>query len=333
LAFIPSLIIFVWLYFKKQKSANWSKICDTQLLEHFLVQNGKTASRYPSLLLLLTWLVTTFALAGPSWEKVKSPIFTNQDALIIILDLSQSMNASDLKPSRIQRAKHKISDLLNQRQEGQTALLVYAGDTHIVSPLTPDNKTISSFISVLDSSLMPVSGSNLNAALEKAKQLFINSGISYGQILLLTDGIQENQKEKLMMTISDLKKSSYILSIMGIGTVDGAPIPSPQVNEQNSHGFIKDINGNIVLSKLNESMLKQLAQSNQGKYHRMTLTNTDLEYLVQKPTNNFKYQEKHNKDKNDSQTISQQQWLDKGSLFVFLVLPFALLLFRKGWAN
>ncbi len=321
-AFIPAIALFVWLFFKKHKSANWSKICDPELLDYFLVQNGKTASRYPIIILLVSWLISVFALAGPSWEKVKSPIYTNQDALVIILDLSLSMNASDIKPSRLERAKHKLDDILQNRQEGQTALMVYAGDAHIVSPLTPDNKTILSFIPVLDSSLMPVAGSNLNAALLSAEKLFKNSGIAHGKILLLSDGIEANKEIKVLETIQNLQQSGYLLSVMGVGTVDGAPIPDKQ-----NKGFIKDKKGNIVLSKLDESTLKKLAVTGHGRYQRMTLSNKDIDNLLINTENDFKQQDK---DSSDSK-ISQQQWHDQGSLFVLLLLPLALLLFRKGW--
>ncbi|MFK5986853.1 MAG: VWA domain-containing protein [Pseudomonadota bacterium] len=320
-ALIPVLALFIWLFYKKQKAANWSKICDAELLNYFLVQNGKSVSRYPIILLLISWLFSVFALAGPSWEKVKSPIYSNQDALVIILDLSLSMNASDIKPSRLERAKHKLTDLLNQRQEGQTALLVYAGDAHIVSPLTPDNKTILSFVPVLDASLMPIAGSNLNAALQVAQRLFKNSGINQGRILLLSDGIQPDQQAELTKTIKNLQQSGYFLSIIGIGTVDGAPIPDKQKN-----GFIKDQQGNIVLSKLDELQLKKLSSIGNGSYHRLTLANDDIKSLLKNSSDKFKQQ----LNESNSQ-VSQQQWHDQGALFVLFILPLALLLFRKGW--
>ncbi len=322
-ALIPAVLLFIWLFLKKQQSVNWSKICDQELLDYFLVQNGKAASRYPVILVLLAWLLSVFSLAGPSWEKTNAPIYSNQDALVIILDLSLSMNASDIQPSRIERAKHKLTDILQQRREGQTALLVYAGDAHIVSPLTPDNKTILSFIPVLNSSLMPIQGSNLNNALNKAEGLFKNAGIAKGEILLLSDGIKSGQQEQIQETIKKLKNAGYFLSVIGIGTQDGAPIP-----DQNS-GFIKDQQGNIVLSKLNNQQLQQLANTGGGSYHRMTISDQDIQAILTKRKNSF--QQNTGDDSAKIKKDSQQQWLDQGALFALLILPLALLLFRKGW--
>jgi len=324
-ALLPTILIFIWLFLKKQKAANWSKICDQELLNHFLVQNDKTRSRYPIILLLITWLISVFALAGPSWKKTNAPIYTNQDALVIILDLSSSMNANDIKPSRLERAKHKLSDLLRQRQEGQTALLVYAGDAHIVSPLTPDNNTILSFIPVLDSSLMPIPGSNLNKALTVAEQLFKNAGIFKGEILLLTDGIDTNTKNQTIKTIQKLKKSGYSLSIIGVGTKDGAPIP-----DQKQKGFIKDNKGNIVLSKLNSQPLKQIASTGGGKYHSITITDQDIQSILNKKQQSFK-QKNQDKSQQEEQDNKASQWKDQGALFVLFLLPLALLMFRRGW--
>ncbi|MFK5893764.1 MAG: VWA domain-containing protein [Pseudomonadota bacterium] len=323
-ALLPVILLFFRLFYNKQKTANWSKICDPELLDYFLVQNGKAASRYPVILLLLAWIIAVFSLAGPSWQKVNSPIYSNQDALVIILDLSQSMNAQDIKPSRLERAKHKLTDLLKQRREGQTALMVYAGDAHIVSPLTSDNKTILSFIPVLNSSLMPIAGSNLITALDKATLLFKNAGIIKGDILLLSDGINKDKEKQISTNIKQLKKSGYHLSIIGVGSEDGAPIP----DQQNS-GFIKDQKGNIVLSKLNNQQLEQLANIGGGSYHRLTISDQDIQSILTKRKENF---EKNTIDESSqSNENTQQQWLDQGALFVLLILPFALLLFRKGW--
>jgi len=320
-ALIPTFVIFIWLFIKKQKAANWSKICDQELLNYFLVENGKARSRFPVILLFISWLLTVFSLAGPSWEKINSPIYTNQDALVIILDLSLSMNAKDIKPSRLERAKHKISDLLRQRQEGQTALIVYAGDAHIVSPLTPDNNTILSFIPILDSSLMPIQGSNLSKVLTEAEKLFKNAGISQGEILLLTDGINVERKQQLDKIIKQINKAGYSLSVIGTGTEAGAPIP-----DQKNSGFIKDQKGNIVLSKLNTQSLKQLANIGGGNFHSITISDQDIQSILNKKQQHFKQ-----KNQEKLQENKASQWQDQGALFVLLILPLALLMFRKGW--
>ena len=163
---IPLLLIVIFFLQNRLSKSNWEKICDPKLLPHLLIEKEGKQKHIPIYLLAIGGLLAIFALAGPTWERLPQPAFRDQSALVIALDLSRSMDANDIKPSRLIRARYKIADILKQRQEGQTALIVYAGEAFPVTPLTDDIDTITAQLSVLDTTIMPAQGSHADLAIK-----------------------------------------------------------------------------------------------------------------------------------------------------------------------
>jgi Ca-activated chloride channel family protein len=257
-----------------------------------------------------------FALAGPTWERLPSPVFRNDAALVIALDLSLSMDASDITPSRLSRARYKVTDILKQRKDGQTALIVYAGDVFTVTPLTEDNETIASQISALTTEIMPSQGSDTLLAIEKATELLKQSGLQTGDILLVTDEIDFDRTTD---AIESLK--GYRLSILGIGTEDGAPIKDSQ------GGFVKDNSGNIVVAKLNSRELSQLASIGNGLYLKISSDDSDIKTLL----DHFNHAvESQSEEGDENNNLFLDQWSEKGPWLLLLALPLAAFSFRKG---
>jgi Ca-activated chloride channel family protein len=314
LSLLPACLLVFYFWRQKSSAANWHGAIDSQLLDHLIEGGSSRTARWPWLVLLACWLIAALALAGPSWKQLPQPIHQKQDALVIVLDLSRSMLAEDIQPSRLVRARHKVLDVLNNRNEGLTALIAYAGDAHIVSPLTDDNPTIANLAPALAPEMMPAAGSDPVAALMLAKQLLINAGMTSGRILLITDGITTAD----VRAIDDqLLAGGYQLSVLGIGSSDGAPIPSQQ-------GFLKDSQGNIVVPQLKRAPLEQLAELNSGRYTDVTLNDRDIQFLLASTLT----------DLNDNTVLSDRQfdqWHDRGPLLALLLLPLALLGFRRGW--
>jgi Ca-activated chloride channel family protein len=210
-------------------------------------------------------------------------------------------------------ARYKIADILKQRKDGQTALLVYAGDAFTVTPLTDDTETIDSQLSALNTDIMPSQGSNTVSSLEKAVELFKQAGLQKGSILLVTDGVDV---DKTLAAVKSLDK--YQLSILGVGTDDGAPVALPE------GGFLKDEQGNIVVPKLNSSELKKLAQAGNGVYQTITANNADIQAVLANVDRSVQQQGKQNDN------LVLDQWAEKGPWLLLLVLPLAALTFRKG---
>ncbi len=313
LALMPYLAILVLMLRNKLSQGDWSAVCDAALLPYLLQEKAANQSRWPLTAGAVAALLTIVALAGPTWERLPSPVFRNDSALVIALDLSRSMDAADIKPSRLVMARYKIADILKQRKDGQTALLVYAGDAFTVTPLTDDTETIDSQLSALNTDIMPSPGSNAALVLEKAAELFKQAGLQKGRILLVTDGVDE---DKTMTAVKSL--DNYPLSILGVGTEGGAPIALPD------GGFLKDEQGAIAVPKLNAAELTKLAQAGNGSYQTITANDADIKTLLATINNSLQQQGKENDN------LLLDQWSDKGSWLLLPVLPLAALTFRKG---
>ncbi|OQK15310.1 hypothetical protein AU255_17715 [Methyloprofundus sedimenti] len=313
LALLP-LLVFIFLSFKnKLQQGSWQAVCDTDLLPFILQEKPAKQSRMPLFASSLAALLTILALAGPTWERIPTPVFRNAAALVIVLDLSRSMEAGDIKPSRLARARYKISDLLNKRKDGQTALIVYAASAFTVTPLTDDTETINSQLSALTGDIMPAQGSNSLVALQLAIQLFKNAGLQKGQILLITDD------DKIEQAIDQAElPSAFQLSILGVGTQGGAPIKLAQ------GGFLKDASGNIVLAKLNSRALQKAAQNSGGIYQQITDTDADIERL----SHYFDQTAKHSAALNNDLLL--ENWLEAGVWLMLPVLLLSALSFRRG---
>jgi len=313
LAVIPAILITVLLLKNKLNQGNWANVCDAELLPFILQEKAVTHSRWTLSIGSIASLLVIFALAGPTWERLPSPVFRNDAALVIALDLSQSMNSTDIKPSRLSRARFKITDILKQRKDGQTALLVYAGDAFTVTPLTEDTETIISQLSALTTEIMPSQGSNTVLALQKAVELLKQSGLQSGEILLVTDEVNYDQSVEIVESLA-----AYHLSILGVGTTEGAPIKIAQ------GGFLKDAQGNIVLPKLNSHELAQLAQKANGRYITIQDDDSDIEKLLSQFDNPTEKQQSADND------LLIEQWNEKGPWLLLLALPLVALQFRKG---
>ncbi|MEE8059636.1 MAG: VWA domain-containing protein [Pseudomonadales bacterium] len=314
LAIIPAGCLAYYFWHQKSSAVNWHGAIDENLLGYLIEERQSRISRWPWFMLFIAWLLAAVALAGPSWKKLPQPIHQRHDALVIILDLSLSMLAEDVKPSRLVRARHKVLDILATRNEGVTALIAYSGDAHIVSPLTDDNPTVANLTPALAPGMMPVFGSDPVAALKLAQRLFKNTGINNGRILLVTDNITDDDVDDIDNSI---RRAGFELSILGVGTTDGAPIPARE-------GFLKDNNGNIIVPQLQRQPLEQLAKLNGGRYTDVSLNDDDIHFLLPTlPT-----------ELDDNIVLTDRefdQWHDRGPLLALILLPLTLLAFRRGW--
>ncbi len=314
LALLPGTLILLLLFRRRQAQNYWLEVCDAELLPYLLQTTPLRQRRSGLLVTALVGLATVLALAGPTWQRLPSPAFRNDSALVIALNLSASMDATDIKPSRIAKARYKIADLLNQRKDGQTALLVYGGTAFTVTPLTSDTATIASQLEALSTDIMPSPGSNADRAVHKAADLLRQAGVAQGHILLISDSLDTNSIDKVLA-----ERGAYHISVLAIGTQDGAPISQP------GGGFVKDDSGNIIVAKLDSANLQILAAKAQGVYQTVTTDDADVETLG-KTFNRINPQD----TKAQQDNLLLQQWDEAGPWLVLLILPWAALRFRKG---
>lgn len=308
-----SLLVVALLWRGQQRRGNWQQIISPELLPHLLEGKLQKQQKLPLIGLLVAWVITCLALAGPTWEKIPQPIHKTESALVVLLDLSPSMHAEDLKPSRLVRARLKLIDLLKERKEGLTALIAYGGEAHIITPLTDDTQTLISLLPALSPDIMPLQGSNTEMAVELGLQLLADAGLQRGELLLITDGVEQPAINSISNTLS----AAHRLSVLGVGTDAGAPIPIRQ------GGFAKQ-DGAIVVAKLESSNLKSLAQNNGGIFRQLSATDTDLSALTAQP------------DMLDKRTRELERqfdiWFERGPYLALLLLPFVAFAFRRGWA-
>ena len=311
LILIPVLLIQVVWYLKFRHTANPWRGRMRADLQAKLLQAPKEESNYiPWIVLSIILLI--FALAGPSWSQQSRPVFSKQDALVIVLDMSLSMLAEDIKPNRAQRSKLKLMDLLEQRKEGLTGLVVYAGDAYTVTPLTSDTATIRNLLPALEPALMPKLGSAAEAGIGQAQQLMRQAGIQKGRILLVTDGLDEAALKGIRKQLN----KDVQLSILAVGTAEGAPIP---LGDQS---FVKDNKGSVIISQLDMTPLHNLQEQTSARLSHMQLDNSDLDYLLAEVAINPALKEPE---------AQVPLWVEQGHWFLLPVLPLAALAFRRGW--
>ncbi|AMO57052.1 hypothetical protein GZ77_00995 [Endozoicomonas montiporae] len=313
LMLIPCLLLLTLVWQQQQASGNWSKVIAPELLKHLVHGETRQQQRWPVALLATGWVLASIALAGPTWQKITTPVSKSQQPLVVVADLSYHQYAADLSPDRMTRLRYKLLDLFRLRQDGLTAIVVFAGGAHTVSPLTDDTNTLSNLVPALSPDIMPEQGQNPLSGIEQAIKLLSQGASERGDIMLITDSIPRHQIADIESLI---KQSGHKLSILGIGSEQGAPIAIP------GGGYLKDSQGSILVPRLNRTELQQLARNVSGQYRDLSLDNSDLQALLPKP------------DSSDSVIkVDRQfdQWHDAGYWLVILLLPLALLGFRRGW--
>ena len=311
------LAAWLWGLFRgRYDHGNWRAVVDERLMPYVLSGSGGARGHGVRALPGAAAGLAIIALAGPTWEKLPQPVYQTETALVIMLDLSRSMDAADIKPSRLVRARHKIADILNLRTEGQTGLVVYAADAFAVTPLTSDTETVMAMLPNLDSSLMPAQGSRADRAVERALELFENAAHKRGDLLLISDGIGDSELQRVEALLA--RHAEFRLSVLAVGTVDGGPIPLA------SGGFLKTGDGAIVISSMQEDNLRRLADHG-GVY--ATLSSDDIDI------NTLAYVFEASIDSSAARRADDRRtevWRELGPWLLLAALPLAALAFRRG---
>lgn len=308
------LLPLLYRYLSRGDSG-WQKVIPESMLRPLIRQRGETGSgSRPALpMVMLSLALLCVALAGPTWRKAPSPLQQQDDSLVVVLDLSLSMLATDLEPDRLTRAKRKIRDLLSERQASLTALVVYAADAHTVTPLTSDRTTIEGMLGVLDPVIMPAPGNRADLGVSRAIQLLEQGAPGKGRILLITDQVADQYQQRIVNLMND---SPYTLSTLVVGTPEGAPIPLPR------QGFVREGN-EIVLARATPRELAELADATGGQSHRITAGNQDIQALALRSEDSNDWQE-------SDQSMTVERWRDDGYWLLWLALVPLLISWRRG---
>ena len=307
---IPVLALFFIAFIKHKKQS-----ADNLIAPHlapFIMNESNTKASQP------LWLVAVFCClaiifsAGPSFEEKQVPVFQSKSARVIVMDMSYSMYSTDIAPNRLMQSRFKALDMIELFKEGDTALVAYAGSAFTISPLTNDATTLTNLIPSLSPDIMPDKGSNVLAGLDMANELLTQAGYIDGDIILVTDGIDQEEQSDITSFTSN---SSYRLNIYGVGTEQGAPIKLPE------GGFLKDSYGQIVIPTINISRLKSLATRSGGKFALYQPSSSDIATFAPSANSELLKDEKQ----------SHALWrIDAGIYGLLILLPLGLYLFRSA---
>jgi Ca-activated chloride channel family protein len=311
---LPAVALLTFALARRQLApGSWQRIVDPALIPHVLSRRQMKGMSQRWWLAALGGILATLALAGPSWNRVEQPVFRSEQAIVVALDLSRSMDAQDVSPSRLLRAKLKILDILEARSSGQTALIVYSANAFTVTPLTTDADTVASLVNSLATDIMPSRGSYPAAAIAKGQQLLEQAGVVFGEVVLITDGGSTPQAEN---AARELRDAGFTLSVLGVGTLDGAPIPRA------GGGFVTNRSGQIVIPRLESDGLQELASMGGGRYATLSADSRDIDLLLSGEVGT---------GASSDQSLATDQWKEEGPWLLLLLVPVASLAFRRGW--
>ncbi|KPL50568.1 membrane protein [Xanthomonas axonopodis] len=301
LAIVPAAALWHW---RRRDADVWRQSVDAHLLPKLLA-SGSRRGWLGFVLAALTYTLAVIAMSGPSWRQTERPVFQSSMPLVVVLDLSSSANATDLPPSRLLQARAKLATLLRKRAGGEVALLVYAGESFTVAPLTEDSANVALFLDALSPSVMPVDGKRADRAIDAAAQLLQQAGFKQGEILLVSDSADSSAESSARVA----RSRGFSVFALGVGGERGAAY--------------RMASGEIAQAKLDEGSLRALAAQGGGRYARIAPDDTDLRELgVLDPSQQPLADETAESDGGKS-------WLDEGYWLVLPVMLLSLLAFRR----
>ena len=312
---VPLLAGLLWqLWHREKRAGRWQLLLPPAFHAALLSGGRGHASRLPWIALGLAWLLALLALLGPSWQRLEQSNLKPADPLVILLELTPQMLASDTPPNRLEQAKRKLLDLLQARRDAQTAIVVFAGSAHTLVPLSDDLATSRNLLESLTPSIMPEPGRRADLALDKALQLLEQGGQGQGRILLIGSGLDQQERLGISQTLGD---SDLRLHMLGIGSAEGAPIV------QENGALLKDAQGAILIPRLDSADLARFARQIGGRYRQASLDDRDLHDLGLLAT--------PQQLRSDGEQTRLQAWADQGHWLLLPLLLLAACAGRRGW--
>ncbi len=270
---IPILILVFYISLYRRKKT-LKKFGNISVFGQLLVGYSSNKPKIKFFFLLIAILFLIFAIVNPQiGSKLKEAERSGID-IMIVLDVSKSMNAKDIKPSRLEKAKQSISQLIDKLTGDRIGIIIFAGKAYTQLPITTDYSAAKMFLSTINSDIVPKQGTSIGNAIELAMRSFPKENNSKS-IIIITDG--EDHEEQALKFAESAYDEGITVHTIGMGLPEGAPIPIIRNNKR--VGFIKDEKGNTVVSKLNENLLVDIAKAGKGNYVRANNINTGLQAI------------------------------------------------------
>lgn len=312
LGLAAAALLYLVIRLRATADIQWRGIIEPHLLKHLKVGGGRAAWFRPVHLIVLVLILGSLGLAGPTWQREETPFSEDLSPLVIALDLSQNMDAIDVAPTRLERAKQKIRDLLALRQGARTGLLVYAGTAHPVLPFTDDPSILETYVTSLRTDIMPVPGKDPSAALTTAERMLGRDTVP-GTILFLTDGIAA---EHAPMFAAHRDSTRDQVMVLAFGTSEGAPV---RIGENR---FLTDRSGRRVIARLDSEGLEALRAQAGVDVTSATVDDQDVKRVQRRVQSHLQVV------RSEDESV---RWKDFGYFFVVPIALLGLIWFRKGW--
>ncbi len=319
---IPVIIVLFWLLNKRKKRL-LNDFGDREIIQELIPEQSGIRQSFKLIVFLSAFAFLLFGLAGPEFGSKLQKTKHKGCEIIIALDVSNSMMAEDIKPCRLEKAKQAISKLVDKLGENRIGLIVFAGQAYIQLPITTDYVSAKMFLSTISTKIVPVQGTAIGSAINLAAKSFSPNTTADKAIIVITDG--ENHEDDAIAASKSAQENGIHVHTIGVGLPEGAPIP---IDEGSQHNFIKDENGSVVISKLDEQLLQEIASVGKGAYIRANNSDLGLNTI-------YKEINKMSKTEIESKTYSefenQFQWPLGVSLLLF-ILELLILERKTKWS-
>lgn len=311
---MPLFVVLVIGVVSVRDQVKWKKAIAPHLRAYVIKRGSESIQLWMRLILVVFLGIGIIGASGPTWKKIEVPGQILETPVVIALDLSQSMMASDIQPNRLERAKFKISDLMDANPRARLALIGFAGTAHTIIPLARDYNIIKSHLDGLSPNIMPFPGSNLSAALKLSDSITAISDAP-ATLILFTDDFSDAIFQDLQQFVGSEKTR---VEIVPMNTIAGGDVPVPGAKRP-----FKNQQGEIVHSSLNTEIVSKLNSIENIHVNQLTLDNSDMVALAKTISQNLKFQEEENEKKDD--------WIDYGLWLVIPLALFVLMWFRRGF--
>ncbi len=306
---IPVFVVLFILVLRSKKKAI-KRFGDLSVISQLMPMVSLKRHVYKFSIIMFSLIFIIIGIAGPQFGSKRQKIKRNGVEIVIALDVSNSMLATDIKPNRLEKAKSSISRLVEKLGDDKIGLVVFAGEAYTQLPITTDYSSARLFLSGINTDIVPIQGTAIGSAINLASNSFTPESKASKAIVVITDG--ENHQDDAVMAAQAAKEKGIIVHTIGMGLPEGAPVPvkgQPGV-------FRKDVNGNVVVTKLDENKLKQIAAAGEGAYIRANNTAVGLNAL-------FKEINKMDKTLLESEVYSDYE--ERFQYFILVGLFFLLL--------
>jgi Ca-activated chloride channel family protein len=313
LLLLPMGPLLLWWWGRRNDPLQrWKGMIAPHLLAHLVVGDGERWRPRPIHLVCAVLILGSIACAGPTWELESPPFAEDRAPLVVAMDLSAAMNAMDVSPTRLERAKQKVRDLMVLRAGGRTGLIVYTSSAHMVLPPTDDAALMEMFLSALSTDLLPPGkGLNAGAALTLADKL-LNAESDPGTIVFFTSGFDDAQ---IPAFVAHRQHSRQQVLMLAVGTTEGGPLRGP-------HGQIQTgPDGSTVNAKLDDEALQRLATQAHIPLASITSGGEDMQWVQREAVHHLQIVK-------DNASV---HWKEYGYFLCYPLVLIALLWFRRGW--